>query len=78
MAGRKSYIIAHPNGEDVETVVKGGKSPAYALWVDMGKGWELSGSYSYGDKERADKAAEAKARTHGWKFRATRVLPCFA
>jgi hypothetical protein len=75
MAGRQAYIIAHPNGEDVERVVKGGKAPEFALWWDRGNGWELSGAYSYGDRARANRAAEQKSRTHGGKFKATRVLP---
>ena len=76
MAGRKSYVAAHPNGTETETFLKGGKVPTYTLWMDLGNGWELSGSHSYGDLERAEKAAEQKARIHGGKFHAARVIPC--
>ncbi|MGI5408206.1 hypothetical protein ACQEV9_15565 [Streptomyces chartreusis] len=76
MAKKNAYIVAHPNGETTERFEKGGKVPAYALWMDLGNGWELSGSYSYGDSERATKAAEQKARIHGGKFLAARVIPC--
>jgi hypothetical protein len=84
MAGRKNFIIAHPNNEDHITALKGGKVPTYATWAlfteeaphhTEGAGWVHLG-YSYQDNaEDAKRKALPDFRKVGMKVTATRVLP---
>ncbi|MFF8942853.1 hypothetical protein ACF1A5_11390 [Streptomyces sp. NPDC014864] len=84
MAGRKEYIIAHPNGVDHIRAWKGGKVPTHATWAyftadqphhSEGAGWVHLG-WSF-QTTLAD--AQAKAlpdfRKHGARVTATRALP---
>lgn len=74
MAGRKAYIIAHPNGTDSITVVKGGKAPAFATWQFKNGAWEHIG-YSYGTKDTAERSAKSSIGSRGYTWKVTRVLP---
>lgn len=74
MAGRKSFIVAHPNNIDTETVLKGGKAPEYATWALMNGEWERIG-WSYGDQAKAERTAKSAIGSLGWKYQVTRVLP---
>lgn len=74
MAGRKNFVVAHPNGEDTETVLKGGKAPEYATWALMNGEWERIG-WSYGDQAKAERTAKSAIGSLGWTWKVTRVLP---
>ena len=77
MAGRKSYIVAHPNNEDHITELKGGKVPTFATWrlrKDTGE-WEHMGWSFQASLEDAKKKALPDFRKYGETVTATRVLP---
>lgn len=84
MAGQRKFIIRHPNGEDFETALKGGKVPAYATWAfyteghphrTAGAGWVRLGWSYQTTLEDAQRKALPDFRKHGMKVTATRVLP---
>lgn len=74
MAGRKSFVVAHPDNENTETVLKGGKAPEYATWALMNGEWERIG-WSYGDKDKAERTAKSSIGSLGYTYTVTRVLP---
>ena len=74
MAGRKSFVVAHPDNENTETVLKGGKAPEFATWALINGEWERIG-WSYGDKEKAERSAKSSIGSLGYTYTVTRVLP---
>lgn len=78
MAGRSSYIVAHPNNEDHITELKSGKVPAWAVWCIKNGEWVFTGWTFKTDKMEALKAARNNRRPYGWtesQVTITRVLP---
>jgi hypothetical protein len=84
MAGQRAYVIAHPNGEDTVTALKGGKVPTFATWAYFteehphrtgGAGWVLLGWSFQATLADAQKKALPDFRKHGAQVTATRVLP---
>lgn len=74
MAGRKSYVAAHPNGTDTVALVKGGKTPTFATWVLKADEWTQVG-FSFGDRAKAERTAKSAIGSLGWQYTVTRVLP---
>lgn len=83
MAGRTEYVVAHPNGEDTITEIKGGKVPTFATWAfytddapeSWGRGWQRLGWSFLPTLEEAQRKALPDFRKSGLKVTATRVLP---
>ncbi|HEX5705630.1 MAG TPA: hypothetical protein VFX97_20695 [Pyrinomonadaceae bacterium] len=77
MAGRSTYVVAHPDNEQTVTELKGGKVPTFATWAfypDTNEWKRLGWSY-LATLEDAKKKALPDFRKHGMKVTATRVLP---
>lgn len=84
MAGRRSFVVAHPDNENHVTELKGGKAPTFATWVlyteeaphpAHGAGWLRMGWSYQTSLEDAQAKALPDFRKYGMKVTATRVLP---
>jgi hypothetical protein len=74
MAGQAKYLVAHPNGEEVIEVRKGGKAPAFATWMVLDSGWEQVGWSYQATLADAVKKALPTQRAMGATVTATPVI----
>ncbi|HSY00439.1 MAG TPA: hypothetical protein VLG91_24105 [Streptomyces sp.] len=78
MAAKTQYIVRHANGEDVETVTKGGKVPTFATWAffPAKNEWVRLGWSFQATLADAQKKALPEYKANGARVMVTRVLPC--